>query len=104
MSSLGVKNMSFAYANITNQAMYYYPDFATHQKNKYDEDRNNWSKILQQAVKSGEVADTIDIQIVANLFHNVYVGVKTCGIILAEEIAPIETHRALICIYNLIKK
>ena len=104
MSALGVKNMNFAFANITNQALYYYPEFAKLLKEKSDEERNNWVNILQQAVKSGEVVDTIDVEAIADLFQHVYTGFDTCGIMLDEGIALKETHRAIDSIYNLIKK
>ncbi|MDR2232192.1 MAG: TetR/AcrR family transcriptional regulator, partial [Tannerella sp.] len=49
MNSLGVKNMNFAYANIINQAMYYYPEFTKLLKEKNDVELSDWINIIQHA-------------------------------------------------------
>ena len=104
MNLLGVKNMNFAYANIANQAIYYYPDFAKLAKEKDDEEWNNWIKILQSAIKSGEVINTIEVESVANIFQQTYVGLCNKGLILPDGIDLEETRKTFISIYNLIKK
>ena len=104
MNLLGVKNMNFAYANIANQAIYYYPEFTKQVKDKDDEELQNWIKILQQAVKSGEIIDTISIESVANIFQQTYSGLGNKGIVLSDGIDLEETFKTFMCIYNLIKK
>ena len=104
MNLLGVKNMNFAYANIANQAIYYYPEFTKQVKEKDDEELQNWIKILQQAVKSGEIIDTISIESVANIFQQTYSGLGNKGIVLSDGIDLEETFKTFMCIYNLIKK
>ena len=103
MNLLGVKNMNFAYANIANQAIYYYPEFTKQVKEKDDEELQNWIKILQQAVKSGEIIDTIDIESVANIFQQTYSGLGNKGIVLPDGIDLEETLKTFMCVYNLIK-
>ena len=104
MNSLGVKNMNFAYANITNQAIYYYPEFAKLAKEKDDADLNSWIIVLQSAVQSDEVIQTIDVESVANIFQQTYIGLCNQGIILPEGIDLEKTHQTFMSIYNLIKK
>jgi hypothetical protein len=104
MSLLGVKNMNFAYANIDNQEIYYYPEFIKKKKKKEDEELKNWKKVLQNAILSGEIINTIDVEAVANIFQLIYSGLSNKGIILAEGIDLEETHQSFLCIYNLIKK
>ena len=104
MSSLGVKNMNFAYANIANQAIYYYPEFVKLAKEKEDEELKNWIKVLHNAVQSGEIINTIDVECVANIFQLMFSGLCNKGIILAEGIDLYETHKTFMCIYNIIKK
>ena len=104
MISLGVKNMNFAYANIANQAIYYYPEYSKLAKERDDEDLKNWITVLQNAVQSGEVIDTIEVVSVANLFQLIYNALGNKGIILPEGIDLEETRKTFMSIYNLIKK
>ena len=103
MNLLGVKNMNFAYANIANQAIYYYPDYAKIANEKDKEDLNNWEKVLQYAVRSGEVMDTIEVETVANIFYRTYTGLSNQGIILDDGIDLEETYKTFLGMYNLIK-
>jgi len=103
MNSLGVKNMNFAYANIANQAIYYYPEYTKLAKDKDDEELNCWIKILRNAVDSGEIAKTTDVESVAGIFQQTYVGLCNKGIILPEGIDLEETRKTFLSIYNLIK-
>ena len=104
MNSLGVKNMNFAYANIANQAIYFYPDFAKLSKEKDDTELNEWMNILQQAIQSGEIKGTVDVAMVANIFQQTYTGLCNKGIILPEGIDLEELRMTFMSIYNLIKK
>ncbi len=104
MISLGVKNMNFAYANIANQAIYYYPEYSKLAKERDDEDLKNWITVLQNAVQFGELIDTIDVVSVANLFQLIYNALGNKGIILPEGIDLEETRKTFMSIYNLIKK
>jgi len=104
MISLGVKNMNFAYANIANQAIYYYPEYSKLAKERDDEDLKSWITVLQNAVLSGEVIDTIEVVSVANLFQLIYNALGNKGIILPEGIDLEETRKTFMSIYNLIKK
>ena len=104
MSLLGVKNMNFAYANIANQAIYYYPEFTKVVKEKENEELKGWITVLQNAVQSGEIINSIDIQSLANIFQLMYIGLCNNGILLTEGINLEETHKMFISAYNLIKK
>jgi len=104
MVMLGVKNMNFAYANIANQAIYYYPEYSKLAKERDDENLKSWMTVLQNAVQSGEVIDAIEVASVANLFQLIYIGLGNKGIILPEGIDLEETRKTFMSIYNLIKK
>jgi len=104
MNSLGVKNMNFAYANIANQAIYYYPEFAKLVKERDDEDLKSWILVLQNAIQSEEVNSMIEVEAVANIFQQVYAGLCNKGIILTDGIDLEETRKTFMSIYNLIKK
>ena len=104
MNMLGVKNMNFAYANIANQAIYYYPEYAKLAKEKDDEDLNNWKNVLLNAIQSGEVISAVEAESVANIFQQAYVGLCNKGIIMPEGIDLEETRKTFMSIYNLIKK
>jgi len=104
MSLLGVKNMNFAYANIANQAIYFYPEYVKLAKEKEDEELKNWIKVLQNAVLSGEIIETIDVEAIATIFQLIYTGLCNKGIILTEGIDLEEARKSFLCFYDLIKK
>ena len=104
MSLLGVKNMNFAYANIANQAIYYYPEFVKLAKEKDEEELKNWIIVLQNAVQAGEINNKIDANAVANNFQLIYSGLCNKAIMLADGIDLEEMHQSFLCLYNLIKK
>ena len=104
MSSLGIKNMNFAYANIANQATYYYPEFVKLTKEKEDEELKNWIKVLHNSVQSGEIVNSTDIESIASIFQLLFRGLCNKGITLEDGIDLEETHKSFLCIYKLIKK
>ena len=103
MNVLDIKNINFAYANIANQAIYYYPEYAKLANGKDEEDLNNWKKVLQHAVQSGEVMNTIDVETVANIFHRTHTGLNNKGIVLEDGIDLEELHKIFLGMYHLIK-
>jgi len=104
MSLLGIKNMNFAYANISNQAKYYYPEFVKLAKETEDEELKNWIKVLHNSVQSGEIVDSTDIELIANIFQLLFKGLCNKGITLEDGIDLEETYKSFLCIYKLIKK
>jgi len=104
MNSVGVKNMNFAYANIANQAIYYYPEFVRLAKEKEEEEFRNWKTVLQNAAESGEIINSIDIEVTAKIFQLMYTGLCNKAIILPEGIDLDEMHQSFMCLYKLIKK
>ena len=104
MSLLGVKNMNFAYANIANQAIYFYPEFVKLAKEKEEEELKNWIIVLHNAVQSGEINNTINVEAVANIFQLIYSGLCNKGIMLTDGIDLDEMHKSFLCFYDLLKK
>ena len=82
----------------------YYPEFVKLAKEKEDEELKNWIIVLQNAVQSGEIIDTIDVEAVANIFQLIYSGLCNKGIMLTEGINLEEMHKSFLCFYNLVKK
>lgn len=104
MASLGVKNVDFAYVNIENQAIYYYPDYTQRAKEKNAKMIEIWSEVIENGIKSGEISNTIDVQSVATIFNSVYVGLCYHGIILPDGINIEQIQAIFTSIYDLIKK
>lgn len=104
MNSLGVKNADFAYINISNQAIYFYPEYIKIAKEKDEKDLKIWTDVVQSAILSGEISDAVKTDIYADLFYRLYSGFSYNGIILPDGIDSEKMHNAFLEIYNMIKK
>ncbi|MDR2917365.1 MAG: TetR/AcrR family transcriptional regulator [Tannerella sp.] len=104
MSLLGIKNADFAYINITNQAIYYYPEYIKIAIEKGEEELAIWKEVVSNAILSGEIFDTVDADTVANIFHKLYSGFSYNGIFLPDGIEVEKIQAAFDHIYRMIKK
>lgn len=107
MNSLGVKNADFAYANIANQAIYYYPEYIKIAVDKEEKEMTIWKEVVKSALLLGEIVgnDDVDIDVdsYANVFHKLYVGFSYEGIILADGIDVDRLAAAFNTFYRSIK-
>ncbi|MDR0574557.1 MAG: TetR/AcrR family transcriptional regulator [Tannerella sp.] len=104
MSSLGIKNADFAYINIVNQAIYYYPEYIKIAIEKGEKELTIWKEVAGGAILSGEISDTIDADTLANVFHKLYSGFSYNGIFLPDGIEVEKIQIAFDRIYRMIKK
>lgn len=102
MNSLGVKNADFAYTNIANQAIYYYPEYIKITIEKEEKEMTIWKEVVSSAIVSGEIAGDADIY--ANVFHKLYSGFSYNGIILADGIDTEKLAAAFHAVYQSIRK
>jgi len=104
MNSLGIKNADFAYTNISNQAVYFYPEYISIIKEKNEKELITWVEVVQSAILSGEISNSANTDTVANIFYHLYAGFSYNGILLPDGIDLEKMHNAFMEIYNMIKK
>ncbi|MDR0394743.1 MAG: TetR/AcrR family transcriptional regulator [Tannerella sp.] len=104
MNSLGVKNADFAYINIANQAVYFYPEYIKIAIEKEETEMALWKEVIKSAVLKGEVVKNTDVDIYANIFHKLYSGFSYGSIILTEGIDADKLAESFNAVYRTIKK
>lgn len=103
-NTLGVKNLNKAMINITLQAIFYYPDFAKKGQQWQLDQIDQWKKTLIKAVSTGEIRENTDINIVAELFEDVYCGLAYSSLPLKDGIDLKKLESEFYFIYDSIKE
>lgn len=103
MKVLGIKNANFSYVNIVNEAIYYYPDYLNVSKQKEKEEFQTWVDVVQNAVSTGEIKKSTNIELTASLFYHLYAGFSYKGIILPDGINIEQLESLFTAIYQAIK-
>ncbi len=103
-NALGVRNLNKAMINITMQAMFYFPDFAEKGEQWQLNQVKQWKKALLKAVSKGEIREDIDIDMVAELFEDVYCGLAYSSLPLTDGIDLKKLESEFNFIYDSIKK
>lgn len=103
-NELGVKNLNKAMINITLQAMFYYPDFAEKGLQWQIDQIKQWKKTLTKAVSRGEIKEDTDIDIIAELFEDVYCGLSYSSLPLKNGIDIKKLESEFYFIYDSLKK
>ena len=99
----GVKNFNFAFINITNQATYYYPNFAHNALKWQAMQIQFWKNVIISAIKRKEIRADIDVDILADSFEDIYCGIAYIGQGLPDGIEIRRVRKAFYFLYNLAK-
>jgi len=75
----GIENMSRSMLNLCSQTIYHCPVMAERYAEWMRNQLSTWVKIVRIAIDKKEVKDTINIELIASLFHNVYLGFAFSG-------------------------
>lgn len=100
---LGVDNLNTALINITNQAMYYYPDFTTNAGKWLNLQVEQWKILLNKAVAKGDIKENTDVKKAARLFEDIYRGISYASIMRENGIDLQVLKDSLIFFYNTLK-
>lgn len=100
---LGVDNLNRALVNITNQALFYYPDFAERGKKWIDLQIDQWKKVLIRAMVRGDIREDVNIDFIARLFEDIYCGLSYTSIASEDGIDLQELKDSFIFLYNSLK-
>lgn len=101
---LGVENLNKALINITNQAIFYYPEFAEKGQKWIDLQIAQWKKVIRKSIEQGEIDENTDVDFVAELFEDIYCGLSYASIPTKEGIDFNKLKAAFLFLYDSLKK
>lgn len=101
---LGVENLNKALINITNQAIFYYHEFAEKGQKWIDLQIAQWRKVIQKSIERGEIDNNTDVDFVAELFEDIYCGLSYASIATKEGIDFKKLKAAFLFLYDSLKK
>lgn len=80
LGDFGIKNMNEAFYFIEMSALLNISDFRSTASTWYEEEKNIWCNIIENAVYSNEIRKDIDFNSIANLFEEIYLGASFMGV------------------------
>lgn len=101
---LGVENLNMALINITNQALFYYPEFAEKGQKWVDLQIAQWRKVIIKSMVKGEISENVDVDFVAQLFEDIYCGLSYLSIANKDGIDFCKLRESFVFLYNSLKK
>ena len=103
-NSRNLKHIHKAIINITNQTIYYYPDFQKKSLKFKFQQIQLWKDKFMIARKKGEINDKIDLDLISETFENIYSGIVYGSIIYEDGIELLsELKKTFGLMYRLIK-
>jgi len=80
LKDLGINNMNEALFFIEMSALLNISDFRSNASAWYEEEKDIWCRIIENAVCSNEIRSDIDFHNVADLFERIYLGASFMGV------------------------
>lgn len=102
-AAMGIINMHRALLNITLSAMYFFPEFDDKATEWERNEIDTWMEILHHSVENGELKSDIDLELVANLYKNVYFGTFYAGLIIPDGVDLPLIRKSFLLFYDCIK-
>lgn len=101
--SHGICNMNSAKFHLEFHALSYYDDAQNIFKKWLENEQNTWRNILSTAMKNSEIRADLNLDVLSNMFINIYQGTSFSGLCRPKgyDIALLE--KEFITLYNLIK-
>lgn len=103
MLDLGILNVNNAMLNIEISAFYILPEMREIANEWLYKEKNTWKIVLKNAISKKEVKDDIDIEILIDLFQNIYLGTSFAGVVHEDGYKIDQLEREFMLIYQLIK-
>ncbi|MDR2910092.1 MAG: TetR/AcrR family transcriptional regulator [Bacteroidales bacterium] len=100
----GIKNIHLAYYTIENAAFCNFNDFDKRLRQTRDVENRIWTNVLTRAIEKKEIDDTVEPEIFARLFMNIYYGYVYSSIRDIDGGNICLLREDLFALYNRIKK
>ncbi|PIE86353.1 MAG: hypothetical protein CSA05_00870 [Bacteroidia bacterium] len=103
MKKWGLKNMNLALLNIESNAYAFYPQM--HEKSAvwHNEQLQIWQEVIANAAKNNEIRNDIDLNILADFFNKIYLGLSLLSVPNPQGIKIEELQKDFDNLYSLLK-
>lgn len=81
---IGIVNLNEALMHIENSALTYIENFKEMTAQWFDEEREIWMSVIENAVSTGELKPIADITALSHVFENCYLGCAFTGVFSAN--------------------
>ncbi|OWR83188.1 TetR family transcriptional regulator [Porphyromonas gingivalis SJD12] len=75
----GIENINKSMLNLCSQTFYYCPIMAERYAEWMKNQQRTWVKIIRIAMDRKEIRSDVDVEMIASLFHNLYLGFSFSG-------------------------
>lgn len=103
LTDIGILNINNAMLNIEVSAFFVIPEMREYAYEWYSKEREIWKIVVNNAVINNEIHSNIDVDTIADLFVNVYLGTSFEGIIYKNGYKISKLEKEFNMLYNLIK-
>ncbi|NDV64668.1 TetR/AcrR family transcriptional regulator [Bacteroides sp. 224] len=101
--SMEIENMSRTYFSLIYQALHYYPNFGERADRVFQGETRMWNEVIQTSMKSGKIISTLDSEMLAHHFRQLYLG-QSFEQSMLKGLDPETLKKQFYLIYDLIKK
>lgn len=84
IAQIGISNLNEALMRIENSALTYVENFKEMTAQWFDEEREIWMSVIENAVSTGELKPIADITALSHVFENCYLGYAFTGVFSAN--------------------
>lgn len=102
MAEIGISNINLAKLNIESQGFYFYPKMKDEAERWLEEQYTILRKVIERAIVNCEIKPVADINCIASLFIDLYLGISYSGIIRDNGIDVNKLRDSLLLIYNML--
>lgn len=75
----GIENINRSMLNLCSQTFYHCPVMAERYAEWMKNQLSTWIKMIRIAIDKNEIRDDINVELIASLFHNIYLGFALSG-------------------------
>lgn len=103
LTEIGVLNINNAMLNIEISAFFVIPEMREYAYEWYSKEREIWKIVVNNAANNNEINSNLDIDTIADLFVNVYLGASFEGIVYKNGYKISKLEKEFNQLYNLIQ-
>lgn len=103
LTDIGILNVNNAMLNIEISAFFVIPEMREYANEWYSKEREVWKIVVNNSIINNEIHKDLDVDTIADLFVNVYLGTSFEGIVYKNGYKISKLEKELNLLYNLIK-
>lgn len=104
MTSMGISNLNFAKLNVEFSAFTLMPVIKEATHDWYHNEVKTWRNVIEHAVATEEIREDIDVEVLASMFENIYLGRSCAGTVFPKGYKINDLKAEFTLLYNLVKR